>query len=390
MRVYDLMGRILLCGCLVLAGCSDNGSGNTDSDANGDDPDGGGPGSDQITHTDGGSFADDFEECVALSETARNTRGPADVIIAIDNTPSMYNEIEEVRANMNRFSSLVEEQELDLHIVIIACYTNDCLRQDNWHTICIEPPVGAEGACGQEENTDDSNPPDYLHVNSSVESRKTLESIVDTHAEWGSMIRDNAAKHVVVVSDDDDDWTAEQFNTAFLALDPRFEGYQFHGIFAYLDKEAACDISDSEPCCTFSAPDGEGVIYKELVAMTGGVSGDLCLQDFDPVFSELATAVIDSARLNCEWAIPDPPEDMDLKPGLVNVIYTDGSGDRFMIGRVESEEHCDQVEHGWYYDDPDEPSFIRICPQTCDWIQGQQGAQIVVEFGCESVWEPVL
>ena len=390
MRALDLLGRILIGGCLVLAGCSDSGAGDTDSDGNGGDPDGGGSGSDSITHTDGGSFTDDFEECAIYDETARNTRGPADVVIAIDNTPSMYNEIEEVRANMNRFSSLVEEQGLDLHIVLVSCFTEECLRQDNWHTICVDPPVGAADACGEEANEDDSNPPGYLHVDSSVESRKTLESIVDTHAQWSGMIRDNAAKHVVVVSDDNDDWTAEEFNTAFLALDARFEGYQFHGIFAYLDKEEACAISESEPCCTYSAPDGEGAVYKELVQLTGGVSGDLCLQDFDPVFDELATAVVESARLNCEWAIPEPPEDMTLEPGLVNVIYTDGSGSRFMIGRIPSEEQCDQVEHAWFYDDPDDPAYIRICPQTCEWIQGQPGARIIVEFGCESVWEPVL
>lgn len=361
-----------------------------DQDASMDDggnstTDGGDTSGSDITKTDGGSFSDDFEQCTAVNETAQNTRGPADVIIAIDNTPSMYNEIEEVRANMNRFSQMVQDEGLDLHIILISCRSGDCLSNTNWHTICVEPPVGKLGAC--EDDTDDSNPPIYLHVNSKVESRKGLESIVDTYAQWKDMLRPDAAKHVIVVSDDNDDWTAEQFNTSFLALDERLAGYQFHGIYAFMSKQDACDISPDEPCCEFSAPDGEGVVYRELAELTGGLSGDMCLQDFDPVFDQFADAVVASARLNCHWSIPDPPDGEDLDPNLVNVKFIDDTAEAFLIGRVSGPEICDQVAHGWYYDDADNPSTIFVCPQTCDWFQGKAGAQVSVEFGCETEWE---
>jgi len=379
---------------LFVVACSDSTGDNGDdpgADGNTSDTDGSTPvdgGEDDVTLTDGGSFSDAFDECTALAETAANTRGPADVIIAIDNTPSMYNEIEEVRANMNRFSEMVVNEGLDLNIVVIACYTEDCLRQSSWHTICIDPPVGADGACLDTGNLDDSRPPHYLHVNSSVESTKGLLSILDTHDQWGGMLRDGSAKHVVMVSDDNDEMPSAQFMQDFVALDSRLAGFQFHGIFAYLSKEEACAIDETEPCCEFSAPEGEGAIYKELVALTNGVSGDMCLQDFDDVFAEFATAVVASARLNCEWSIPEPPDGMELHADLVNVEYTDGSGQRFLIGRVPSIDQCDQVEHAWYYDNPDAPTLIRICPQTCEWIQDQPEAAIHVQFGCETVWQP--
>ena len=75
----------------------------------------------------------------------------------------------------------------------------------------------------------------------------------------------------------------------------------------YPKSNEACAISTSEPCCTYAAPGGEGVPYRELVQQTGGEMGDLCLQDFDPVFDVLAGAVVESATLSCEWAIPEPP-----------------------------------------------------------------------------------
>lgn len=373
------MALVLLLAC---SGYTTDGDG--DGDGDGD--------SDGDSDADGDTDADaDFEECVALAETADNTLGPADVVIAIDNTPSMSDEIEEVRANMNRFSRMVEERGLNMHIVLIACSTADCLMSDRWHAICIDPPVGAEGACAA--GTDDSNPPDYLHVNRSIPSTKGFGRVVETFAEWQHMLRDDSAKHVVMISDDGDEWSADQFDTAFRALDSRLENYQFHGIFSFMSKDEACAISEDEPCCTFAAPDGSGAVYRELVEQTEGVAGDLCLQDFDGVFDALAGAVVDSAELSCEWAIPTPPEDQILDPDLVNVVFRDASGTATNIGRVDSAEACFYVERGWYYGSytpPALPAVILVCPQTCDWIQGQPSARVDIQFGCASDFEPLI
>ncbi len=331
-----------------------------------------------------------FDGCVSVSETATAGRGPADVIFVIDNTPSMEDEIAEVRANMNAFSQLVEDEGLDLHIVLIACQHDDCGIHDEWHGICIEAPVGAANGCPAGGPYDDSNPPTYLHVSEPVPSTGGLAKLLSTYPEWSSMIRDNSAKHVVVVSDDNDDTAAQDFIDALVALDSRFLGFQAHGIFSYLSKEAGCAISTTDPCCIFSAPDGEGVVYKELVALTGGLSGDMCLQDFDPVFAELGGAVIASATLSCEWEIPPPPEGEDLNPNMVNVEYIDSNSQSVFIGRVMSLADCSTVAQGWYYDDNTTPTQVLVCPQTCEWIQGEEGSQLTIHFGCDQLIAPVL
>ena len=64
------------------------------------------------------------------------------------------------------------------------------------------------GACPD----DDSNPPKYLHVDHRIESLKALENVIYTFSDWSSMLRDDAAKHVIVISDDNDEWGAAQFN----------------------------------------------------------------------------------------------------------------------------------------------------------------------------------
>jgi len=377
---------------LALAWCGGkDGETGTDgtTDTDGVSPDG--PDSPPVDTAGDTEIRPDFEECAAVSETATNTRGPADIIFAIDNTPSMYNEIEMVRANMNRFSGMVEAGGLDLHIALVSCRTEACLAHPSgteWYTICIDPPVGAEGAC-EAAGADDSVPPEYLHVDERVESLKALENIADTYGQWSAILRPGAAKHFVVISDDNEEWSATQFNETILGLDPSLAGYQFHAVYSFMSKEAACAISNSEPCCTYAAPEGEGTVYRELVEMTGGVSADLCLQDFDPVFDALAGAVIASARLNCFWQIPPPPEGEVLDTDLVNVDFFDGTTTHF-IGHVPSEDRCTLAEHGWYYDDPASPTFIHVCPQTCEWIQGKDGAQIIIKFGCETEDAPLL
>lgn len=323
----------------------------------------------------------EFEECASVSETAVNTRGPADVILAIDNTPSMYNEIEMVRANMNRFSAMVEAEGLDLHVALVSCRTQECTGHDNWFGICIDPPLGAAGACAAE--TDDSQPPDYLHVEERIESLKAYESLMNAYPQWSTILRPGAAKHIIVISDDNDEIAAAAFNDTLLARDPSLAGYQFHSIYSFLSKEAACDLGSSEPCCTYAAPSGEGIAYRELVALTGGVGADLCLQDFDPVFDAIAGAVVASARLNCEWEIPPPPDGEEFDPDLVNVDFFDGT-ETHAIGYAGSVDRCSLVAQGWYYDDAVAPTSILVCPQTCEWIQGRPDAQIVIKFGCET------
>ena len=90
-------------------------------------------------------------------------------------------------------------------------------------------------------------------------------------------------------------------------------------------------------------------------------------------------------EISCEWVIPDPPVGEELDPDAVNVDYIDGSDVVHPIGYVASATDCGSVTHGWYYDDPLDPTMIYVCPQTCDWIQADPDAQIVIKFGCETV-----
>ncbi len=324
-----------------------------------------------------------FDRCVGINETAANTFEPADIIFVIDNSPSMRDEIEWTRAKMNDFSQRIKAGGLDHHIVVVSCLPGNCGGgHGNFSGICIPSPLGIAGGCDEPPPYNDSNPPLYLHVDQRIPSQQGLQTVVNTYSQWKTMMRQTSRKHLVVISDDTSTMSAAQFNSAAIALDPSFADYRFHGIFAYQSKEAACAISQTEPCCRFASPGGEGVPYRELATMTGGVQADLCAQDFSPVFDKFASSVVSSARLNCEWLIPSPPAGQTLNPDLVNVMFADLKETSSFFGRVASSADCSKVEHGWFYDDPSKPRTIGVCPQTCKWIQGKPKAQIDLQFGC--------
>ncbi len=329
-----------------------------------------------------------FEGCVAVDEVAKNTFQPADVIFAVDNSPSMRDEIEWTRQNLNAFSQKIADEGLDPHIVMISCLPGDCDGHPNNWGICVDDPLGALGGCPDGGPYADSNPPAYLHIDLRIPSQKALSRIIDTYDQWKPSLRPTAVTHFVVITDDGSDWTAQQFEDALASLSPAVTNYHFHSIFSYLGKEDACAISSTEPCCTYAAPSGEGVAYKELVADTGGVGADLCAQDFDPVFQQFATSVIASAQLSCEWVIPAPPSGETLNPNMVNLDFVDGDGSRTRIGRVPGVADCANVDNGWYYDDLTNPTKVLVCPSTCTWIQGKPGSKIDIQFGCATEFAP--
>ncbi len=337
----------------------------------------------------GGTGTGGFQGCVAVTEHAENTMGPATVLLFIDNSPSMRDEIMWTRDNMNTFSQTIEDAGLDLQVVVIGCMEEgDCDGHPNAWGICIPAPLGAVGGCDDPPPYQDTNLPEYLHIDLRIPSVKGFERVIDTYDQWKEMLRPNTPLHIVGISDDTEEYSAAQFNTELLALDPSLAGYFFHAIYSFQSKEAACLIGDTEPCCEFAAPNGEGVPYRDLANMTGGVSGDLCDQAFEPVFQQFANAVIESATLSCEWIIPPPPDGETLDPGMVNVLFINGDDESTLIGKVDSAADCSGVTNGWYYDDPNSPTMVLVCPQTCEWIQGQEGSKIDIQFGCETEYAP--
>lgn len=377
---------VLAFGGALAAACSASNEGSTGATAGGPGGTGvGGGGGGGVTgvggaFTTGAGGSGTGGACASVSSEAESVVQPADIIIAVDTSGSMSEESAEVQANLNNFASLITAANIDVHVVLIADAT-----------VCIPAPLGS-GSC----NGADENLPAYQHVNQVVNSTDGLQVILNTYPQWAGSLRPNASKTIAVVSDDNSDLSAADFMSQLVALDPSFQGFKFDAIIAFDPPTAcfgcigscngcpsSCCYLDSFVCDSYSAE--EGTVYKQLVQQTGGVIGNLCLQDFDPVFNDMATAVVIDSGISCEYLIPPNPDGTAFDPTKVNVEYTSGSGNSQTIGNVASAAACTSQVGGWYYDDPQNPTKITLCPSTCSAVQGDQNGRVDVLFGCDTI-----
>jgi hypothetical protein len=206
-----------------------------------------------------------------------------------------------------------------------------------------------------------------------VGSWDSLNLLTANYAQYKSMLRPNASKTFVIVTDDEatapPNNSAAAFTSAVQALDPAmFAKFTVSGVWC------------TQACLNCSAV---GNVYEALRQQTGGVVGNMCNTDFAPVFKALAEAVITGSKLSCDWAIPPPPMGQMFDPKLVNVVYTpNGTAPRDLF-YVPSAADCG-AKGGWYYDDPAKPTRVISCPSTCTEIQSDLKAKISVAFGCKT------
>jgi hypothetical protein len=319
------------------------------------------------------------ESCGAISQQATNQRRPADIIIAVDNSGSMDEEIAAVRERLNAFSQQIVDSGVDVRIILIAAPLGMPVMQDPFDFdddsdenlgICIDPPLGS-GTC-----PNDSQAPRYAHVPTEVGSHDALNLFIETYPQWKAQLRETSTKTFVVVTDDDAEDgpnnSAQAFETSVMGLTgSSFEGWSFSGIYCFSECPDAASV---------------GTVYADLVARRKGVGGDLCEQNFAPVFDALAKAVVQASGLECAWEIPAPPAGQSFDRQRVNVRLATAASTTD-LAQVQNEAACG-TRAGWYYDDEASPKRILACPQSCSALQGDLDAKVDVLFGCETILRP--
>jgi len=335
------------------------------------------------------------DSCAALSERAQNERRPADIIIAVDNSGSMDEEIAFVREQLNAFSQQITDAGIDARIILISAamqaagttmampsWFDDDDDQDNG--ICIAAPLGS-GAC-----PGDTSLPRYLHVPEEVGSHDALDMFVSTYPQYQAQLRPNASKTFVVVTDDDaEDRDDDNDEGGGSTAAPRDMAAWFTEQVGALPGGQFPSFTFSGIYCFSECPDAAavGTVYEQLVQQTSGVRGDLCEQNFAPVFDALAKAVISTSGLECSWAIPAAPSGESFDRDRVNVQYSvAGKGAQSLLRVADAAACVDRS--GWHYDDAGNPTRIVACASTCGELQQDPAAQVDVLFGCSTQQAP--
>ncbi|MFK7985650.1 MAG: hypothetical protein AB8I08_06430 [Sandaracinaceae bacterium] len=372
--------------------------------------------------------------CASAVVEAEAVRQPVDIIWVVDNSRSMQPAIEQVQAGLNNFAALLTAGDVDYRVIMLSLrgQGTTSVGGQQLFQVCIPAPLAGDDACADGER--------FFQVGVNIKSTQPLEQLLGTLGQttgylegdeigsgpWLDLLRPDATKTIVVVSDDNArmvesdggggwnatnstccsgsasdtaDWfetrpngPSEWSGTRSLPeglLDPRwdglFDGYTFSALYGW--------GSDTDPLvrCTYAdgttAPDAPGPTYTELVRRTGGVRAQICdgAAAWGPFFEDVATAVVENSRIDCNIPIPEAPGGAFFDRDRINVFLREGDVSA-RVGKVEDAEGCDATLGGWYYDDDANPTDVVLCPLTCEEAQPTDGTTGVdVQFGCQTL-----
>ena len=371
------------------------------------EPNGFGPSSDAGPDDSGDAS---FVTCAATAVEAERERLPVDIIWMVDNSSSMAPAVAEVQAGLNAFANLIDSKGIDYKVVMLS--KRGSTPTSNRHPICIPPPLGTAD-CG--------NGPRFFHASLDVRSTQPLEQFLCTLDQtplygqgeeygsepWSQELRPNATKSIVVVTDDNSRFSANDFEMFNGGKNPfngspsnprslppgilhpsrgnQFKGYVFSGIYGW------GSLTEPSTRCTYpnkTQPTASGAVYTDLVNKTGGVRAKICdgAAAWATFFDSVAEAVVSTSRVACDLEIPQADAGI-LDPEAVNVRVSDGTNPAVVVPRVANEAACGGTA-GWYYDDAKSPSKVLLCPLSCEDAQSKGSdtpPKIEVLFGCQSV-----
>ncbi len=298
---------------------------------------------------DGSGAGSGVARCGSVVAVADRTLHGADIIVAIDSSGSMYEEMEFTEAHMNDLAARIDDAGIDARLIVLG-------------ELCLEPPLGSGHCPG------DASPPGYVHLPEPIGSHDALSAIVERHSEYAAYLRPGAPKHLLVISDDNA--TAPAVADAQLFLDQLESLIPPGAIEDDITVHGVICFEEAPPCVR------PGTVYQELVELTDGIAGDLALQDFAPIFEHIADDVIVTAEpLPCNYPLHTyGPVDY----GAATVRYVSGAGDEIELPRADGP----ACHEGWFYDDDAAPREIHLCTTSCSMVAADPHARMEIRLGC--------
>ena len=358
--------------------------------------------------TAGAIAAGGGESCATQQADAKVTRLPVDIIVVIDNSGSMQDEIDAVSRNINvNFANVLQSSGVDYRVILISRHA----KKGRETSICVTAPLSANATCPPTPD-EPAFSDRFYQYSLKVDSLNSLELITTTYDAskpdefklapmgWSAWLRPTASKVFLEITDDNSTtMSSADFDTKLLALSPASFGtaahrkYTFHSIIGIGEKPTPTDAwLPSEPIqtslCTGNGDTVEnaGPAYQELSILTGGLRFPLCqFNAFDTVFESIANDVASHAGIACEFAIPPAPADRELDLSKVAVSYDAGDGSPSKTyGQAMSAADC--VPDAFYIDASTQT--IELCPDACAAAQTGLKPSINVLFTCADTYVP--
>lgn len=349
---------------------------------------------------------------VERAETVES-KEPVDIIVIVDNSASMAEELAATERNINvSFAEILEESGLDYRMIALTLHRRANRAGLQAATmLCVVEPLSALEDCTAAPEPRFSDR--FFHYSTRIQSDDSFDVLLDTYAPpfelddredqfgnaplgWSEWLRPGVKKVFLELSDGNEDMAADDFLRALAELDPASFGadpgqpqFVFHSIVDVAEKAdlAAPYLPDEalEPQTCSSAASNTlataGEVYQEVSRRTGGLRFPICQSEaYDVVFREIAGRVIAQADIACDFPVPDAPVGRTLDLDAVSVaIEHEGTGaETSTLGQARLASDC--AADAFYI----EGDRIQLCPEVCSAVRGEEGARVDVLFGCES------
>jgi hypothetical protein len=359
------------------------------SDAGDDSEADGSEGGDKLDLGPGVDVAPDTEgdACVAASLEPELGFAPIDVIVIIDSSDSMDGARAAVEQSINGdFAEILGASGLDYRVILIGAYP--------W--ICVEPPLGG-APCDPHPATPAATPV-FFPYSGATGSGNFFANLLAFYAEpdpydlapggFSQWLRPGARKIFVGMTDGnsmtDNHDVGLQWDAELLALAPEQFGtaaarnYVFHTFVS---------MPANEPVTTPWSPGdpiaGHGQALQVVSVTSGGLRFPLGHDEsFGVVFQEIATGVVESTPIACEFPVPTTPDGEAIDPDTVEIDYRSGGGPPSVLHQVVDATAC--VADGFWI----AGGIIHLCPAACAPIQADPAALLEVRYGCDVGFEP--
>ncbi len=357
------------------------------------------------------------DACAIASADATLVKEPVDIIMVVDNSGSMQNELESVENNINQnFGAILSASDIDYRLIALSRH-----RHDDNTSLCITEPLSTLPSCPADAPGISDR---FFHYSTKVESDDSFDLLLDTYEApfrqpclstcdngeteeednedkydnapdgWSQWLREGAKKVFLEITDANEDMPVATFVSELTAMGPEHFGttenpsFVFHSITGVAEKANATEpYLASEPLvvetCTGNGGDvtNAGETYQELSVLTGGLRLPVCqFQAYDAVFRAIAEDVIVKSEIACDFAIPEAPAgagSLDLDNVAVNYVKGDGSGE-VKFGQAAAPAEC-QPDAFYIQDDR-----IVLCAEACDTVRADPFSMVDVLFTCES------
>jgi hypothetical protein len=121
------------------------------------------------------------------------------------------------------------------------------------------------------------------------------------------------------------------------------------------------------------------------IAEAGGTGAAAVLATGGNVTQKFLAALDDirTSALSCEYEIP-PPSTGKIDFDAVNVQFQDDSATAQTFFYVADAAGCSTApDNSWYYDNPEQPRQVMLCPKTCERVSAASAARVSIAFGCK-------